>query len=200
MSATEPRLRARNLRTLAVLAGLFLLPLLLAFCMYYGSDWRPAQRINHGELIIPARPLPAASLSSALPGRSASPVLFRRKWTLVYIGDGRCGPACRQALYQMRQTRLALNSEMTRVVRVFLVTGECCAAEYLRREHPDLLVLDAHGESAGQWLRTFPSDAREKSLYVVDPLGNLLMRYDTRQNPRGLLEDLRKLLMLSHIG
>jgi len=200
MSATEPELRARNLRTLAMLAGLFLLPLLLAFCMYYGSDWRPAQRVNHGELIIPARPLPAVSLASALPPGSASPVLFRHKWTLVYIGDGRCEPACRQALYQMRQTRLALNNEMTRVVRLFLVTGQCCAAEYLRREHPDLLVLDARGESAGQWLGTFPSESREQSLYIVDPLGNLLMRYDTRQNPRGLLEDFKKLLALSHIG
>lgn len=200
MSATEPELRARNLRTLAALAGLFLLPLSLAFCMYYGSDWRPAQRVNHGELIVPARPLPAVTLPAALPGRNVSPVLFRRKWSLVYIGDGGCGPACRQALYQMRQTRLALNNDMTRVVRVFLVTAECCAVEYLRREHPDLLVLDAQGESAGQWLRVFPTAAREQSLYVVDPLGNLLMRYDTRQNPRGLLEDLKKLLALSHIG
>ena len=64
MSASETELRSRNLRMLAALAGLFLLPLVAAFWMYYATDWRPAGRVNHGELIIPPRPLPAAQLGS----------------------------------------------------------------------------------------------------------------------------------------
>ena len=58
MSLVEKELRARNLRLLGALAGLFLLPLALAFWVYYGTDWRPVQTVNHGELIHPARPLP----------------------------------------------------------------------------------------------------------------------------------------------
>jgi hypothetical protein len=46
----------------------------------------------------------------------------------------------------------------------------------------------------------FPVADREQSLFIVDPLGNLMMRYDVRQNPKGLLQDLKKLLSLSHIG
>ncbi len=46
----------------------------------------------------------------------------------------------------------------------------------------------------------FPAADRERSLYIVDPLGNLVMRYDTRDTPKGLLDDLKKLLKLSHIG
>lgn len=200
MSTAEAKLRARNLRMLALLAGLFLLPLVLAFCMYYGTGWRPARLVNHGELITPPRPLPAVALPAGLPAQDVPTDLFRHKWTLAYIGDGRCEPACRAALYTMRQTRLALNNDMTRVVRVFLVTADCCAAQFLRREHPGLVVLDASAAPAGQWLGNFPPAAREHSVYIIDPLGNLLMRYDTRQNSRGLLEDLKKLLMLSHIG
>ena len=60
MSDSLQEVRARNLRTVALLAALFLIPLLAAFWMYYGADWRPAQRTNHGELILPARPLPRA--------------------------------------------------------------------------------------------------------------------------------------------
>src|SRR4029077_13871916 len=56
-------LRARNLRTLAALAGVFLLPLLLAFFTYYGTAWRPAGRVNHGTLLSPPRPLPAVPLT-----------------------------------------------------------------------------------------------------------------------------------------
>jgi hypothetical protein len=128
MSTTEPALRARNLRTLALLAALFLLPLALAFLTYYGTGWRPLGSVNHGQLITPARPLPETQLLQVLPGSAAVPGrLFHERWSLVYIGDGSCTEACREALYVMRQTRLSLNNDMTRVTRVFLATADCCA-------------------------------------------------------------------------
>jgi len=188
MNASETELRSRNLRMLGMLAGLFLLPLLAAFWMYYGTDWRPAGRVNHGELIIPARPLPAAD------------GLFHGKWSLVYIGDGQCDEACRKSLYLMRQTRLSLNADVKRVVRVFLATSNCCARDFLSSEHPDLKVVDATGSSTEALLRVFPAGQRSESVFVVDPLGNLMMRFDVRQDPKGLLTDLKKLLTLSHIG
>ena len=132
-TGTEPGLRARNLRTLALLAALFLVPLALAFFIYYGTAWRPLARVNHGELITPARPLPAGALhagAARAPGAPAA--LFRDQWTLVYIGDGGCADACRQALYVMRQTRLSLNNDMTRVARVFLATGQLLRARVPR--------------------------------------------------------------------
>jgi hypothetical protein len=204
---TTDSLRARNLRTLALLAALFLLPLIGAFFTYYGTGWRPAGRVTHGRLITPARSLPALNLPrvslTATPeerGARAARPAFRDKWSLVYVGDGACDAACRGALYLMRQTRLSLNNDMTRVERVFLVTGGCCAREFLAREHAGLVVLDAGGPDGQALLRAFPAAGREHTLFVVDPLGNLMMSYDARENPHGLLEDLRKLLRLSHIG
>src|SRR6201996_2694809 len=116
MNAAERELRARNLRLLAMLGCLFLVPLALAFFVYYGTDWRPLRTVNHGELISPARPLPETQLQATPAGVPAD--WFNRKWTLVYIADGQCDDACRHALLVMRQTRLSLNSEMTRVERV----------------------------------------------------------------------------------
>ena len=205
MNSTTPQdLRARNLRMLAALAGLFLLPLLLAFYMYYATDWRPVKRVNHGSLITPARPLPAVHLPriniSDADATTADPQQFKAKWSLVYIGAGNCDEPCRQALYVMRQTRLSLNNDMSRVERVFLTTGNCCAREFLAHEHPGLIVLDATNEEGTRLLREFPAEGRPYSVFIVDPLGNLMMSYDARQNPKGLLEDLKKLLRLSHIG
>jgi hypothetical protein len=211
MTTTPENLRARNLRMLAVLAGLFLLPVLLAFYMYYGTDWRPTKRVNHGTLISPARSLPTVSLrqlkltapdGSATPPafEAASPDLMRNKWSIVYIGAGNCDEPCRQALYVMRQTRLSLNNEMSRVERLFFTTGNCCTWEFLEHEHAGLVVVDATTSEATRLLHEFPADGRPYSLFIVDPLGNLMMSYDARQNPKGLLEDLRKLLRLSHIG
>ncbi len=207
MSTPADDLRARNLRMLAALAGLFLLPLLLAFYMYYATDWRPAKRVNHGTLISPVRPLPNVHLprvtlsdSDPVPATPDPSGPFRSKWSIVYIGAGNCDEPCRQALYVMRQTRLSLNNDMSRVERVFLTTGNCCARDFLEHEHPGLVVLDATTPDGGRLLSAFPADGRPYSLFIVDPLGNLMMSYDARQNPKGLLEDMRKLLRLSHIG
>jgi cytochrome oxidase Cu insertion factor (SCO1/SenC/PrrC family) len=199
MNAATGDLRKKNLRTVGALAALFLLPLVASFWMYYGSTWRPAGRTNNGELIEPARPLPPAELRDGR-GNVASAALFHEKWTLVYVGDGQCDEACKTSLYFMRQTRLALNNEMTRVSRVFLASSQCCANDFLEREHPGLVVIDATGPNATDLVNALPDVERSRSLFIVDPLGNLVMRYDTRADPKGLLTDLKKLLKLSHIG
>ena len=189
--------RARNLRTVAALAALFLLPLVLAFGAYY-AGWRPTGSVNHGTLISPPRPLPALVLPRHGAGVAAAET-FRGSWTLVYLGEVPCDPDCDHALLVMRQTRLSLNNDMTRVGRVWLATGR--GAQGIRvPSDPGLIVLDATGPAAAALLAQFPVDGRAHSLYVVDPLGNLMMSYDDRGDPHGLLEDLRKLLRLSHIG
>jgi len=197
-AADEAAVRSRNLKTVAALAAVFVLPLILSFWMYYGGAWRPAGQSNHGELILPARPLPPTTLRTADGGETALPM--SGKWQLLYAGDGACDADCRHALRVMRQTRLALNNEMTRVERVLLATGHCCDREFLAREHAGLAALDASGAAGAALLAQFPGGERAHSLYIVDPLGNLMMRYDARQNPKGLLSDLKKLLKLSHIG
>ena len=216
-ASSEPRnsdarqLRARNLRTLAALAALFFLPLLISAWLYYGMSWTPGGHVNHGELIQPPRPLAHADLPRITPGgdtveekatelATGVPTLFRSNWKLVYVGDGSCDASCRDTLYVMRQTRLALGTDMTRLARVFLVTANCCAKDYLAREHAGITVLDASGAAAAPLLGQFPPQDRAHTVFIVDPLGNLMMRYDVRRDPGGLLVDLRRLLELSQIG
>jgi hypothetical protein len=193
MNSPTQNLRTRNLRTVGALAGLFLLPLLLSFWMYYGGAWKPAGRSNHGELLEPVRALP---LEQWPEGRRA----LREKWALVYLGAGPCEEACRNALLVIRQTRLSLNNEMDRVNRALLAGGGCCDSGFTDREHPGLQVLDATGEPAQAVWRQFPQTDLPNSIFLVDPLGNLVMRHDARDDPKGLLRDLKKLLKLSHIG
>ena len=182
---TDP---APNRRMLLGLLALFFLPLALAFYLYYGSSWRPVGLTSHGELITPTRTLPGEE--PALKGT----------WSLVYIGKGDCDAACRTALVFARQTRLSLNQDMKRVTRVFLVTGDCCDRQYLQAEQQGLKVVEVPDAAHSPLLAAFPAAEQASSLFIVDPLGNLVMRYDVRQNPKGLLSDLQKLLKLSHIG
>lgn len=193
-SAT-PRRRSQ----LWLLIVLFFAPLAVAFLLYYGtSGWRPAGSTNHGQLINPPRPLPQLALTSSA-GASLDSGLWRGKWTLVYIGDGQCDTVCRDALFLTRQTRLALGDDMTRVQRVFMVTANCCDRTYLQTEHPDLTEIRADDAAGQQLLAAFPAPDGGH-IYVVDPLGNLMMSHAPDAHSRGLLEDLKKLLKLSHIG
>jgi len=183
-----------------ILLAVFFVPLALAFLLYYGSGgWRPSGSTNHGELISPPRPLPGVTLPTP-GGPPLAPETWHGKWTLLYVGDGRCDGRCRAALVLMRQTRLALNADMTRVQRIFLATGNCCDRAYLDAEHPDLAIALADNDAGAQLLAAFP-DTTDNFIYVIDPLGNLMMRHVPEPPPaKGLLEDLRRLLKLSHIG
>jgi len=178
----------RNRRPLYLLIGLFFVPLTIAFLMYYGSGWRPAGQTNHGELLLPVRALPEEA------------VALRGKWSLVYVGEGRCEEDCRTALIFARQTRLSLNQDMQRVERFFIATGACCDRAYLDTVQRGIKLIQIPDAASSATVRAFPEADRAHSLFVVDPLGNLVLRYDVRQSPQGLLADLQKLLKLSHIG
>lgn len=175
-------------RQFLLLLLLFAAPLALAFWLYYGSSWRPLARTNHGMLIEPARPLPQ-------PGALAG------KWSLVVIGSGEqgCDAACRETLVYARQTWLSLGKLASRAQRVLLGGAACCDEAYLAHEHQGLVLLRATTPGIQAQLQAFPPPL-ERSIFIVDPLGNLMMRYDVRADPKGLREDLKKLLDLSHIG
>ena len=203
MTTETPKVHTPNFGRGALigLAALFFIPLMGAFWLYYAGGWRPAGSTNHGELISPARPL-AQNDFVTLSGSAAKEDVLRGKWTLLYIDDGRCDDTCRQALWTIRQTRLLLAEDMDRVQRVFIAESDCCDSAFLNAEHPGLETLQLSGDKAQAWLDQFPRDTAGVTpyIFIVDPLGNLMMRFDSRQNPKGLLQDLEKLLKLSHIG
>lgn len=203
MTASDATQRSR--RPFWILVALFFAPLLFSFALYYGViDWRPTGRTHRGDLIDPARPLPEVTLPT--PAGATLPLeSLHGKWTLVYIGDGRCDARCREALVLMRQSRLALGDDIKRVNRLFLSTAECCDHAYLEAEHTGLLVAQVDNAEGERLLAEFPSYAQQPvatagRIYIVDPLGNLMMSYAPDAPPKGLLKDMEKLLKLSHIG
>jgi hypothetical protein len=181
-----------NRRKLIVLMLIFFVPLGIAFAMYYGSSWRPTGTTNHGQLLLPLQTVPADV--RALHG----------KWALVVVADGACDEQCRTALILARQTRLALNQDSPRVTRVLLATAHCCDHDYLEATHPGLQTLDlaaeAQAATAAALLAAFPATGLNDGLFIVDPLGNVVMRFDIHDTPKDLLTDLKKLLNLSSIG
>ena len=194
----------RQGRLLVVLALLFFAPLGIAFYLYYGhGTWRPAGRVNAGELVEPARPLPSLALP-LLGSGNTDPDFLKHKWTLLYVGFGPCAEDCRNRLYDTRQVRLALDRDMNRVQRVFIAGGDCCDAQFLREQHPDLITIRASA-AAAPLLALLPGQGSVDAthaprVYLIDPLGNLMMSYASDAKAKGILEDMKRLLRLSSIG
>ena len=135
------------------------------------------------------------------PGARAADAL-QRKWTLLHFGGPACDADCRDRLVLTRQVRKALNQDSSRVQRVYLAPSAPALAEAraaLAAEHPDLLFLADVGAPRARAADFFqPADATV--LYLLDPHGNWLMLYRPPVAPRGLLNDLKKLLKFSVIG
>jgi cytochrome oxidase Cu insertion factor (SCO1/SenC/PrrC family) len=199
VSAPAPRRAGDPRRVLIAVALLFFAPVAIAFILYYGVGWSPGGRVNYGELVEPPVPLP----DLASPGADAPPTVLKGKWTLLYLGAGGCSAGCRTDLYNTRQVRAALGADRERVRRVFLAEGACCDFDWLHAQQPDLITVQASAAAAP--LTTILEHAGRNPpapdrVYLIDPLGNLMMFYAADARPKGMLEDLKKLLRLSHVG
>lgn len=188
MPDVDAKTKTRSRGMLLALAAIFFLPVAVAFALY-GNGWRPSGSTNHGELLQPIRQLPAV----------AAPLLG--KWAMIYVGDGACAEDCRHALWLARQSRVSLNKDMPRIGRAFFATSNCCDRAFFEKEHEGMQVFDlAEPVAQRALLDVLPPGEHANYLYISDPLGNLVLRFDVRTDPRGLLDDMKKLLKLSSIG
>jgi cytochrome oxidase Cu insertion factor (SCO1/SenC/PrrC family) len=192
--------RRSGRRNLLLLAALFFVPVLAAAWLYFSSPWRPARGTQHGELIDPPRLLPVVALTLT-DGSAAPPDALRGSWMLVYLDERPCGPPCRAALTELKRVRFALDKDAVRVRRVLLHAGDCCDPPFSGAGDEDLLVLGAAGAGGQTLLALFPrAPDAGTGIYIVDPLGNLMMSYPVSGAAAGLLKDLKRLLRLSAIG
>jgi cytochrome oxidase Cu insertion factor (SCO1/SenC/PrrC family) len=191
----------RQRRILIGVALMFFAPLGLSFYLYYGKSWRPGGHVNAGELIQPARPLPMLALPLLSTGETSAQFL-KGKWTFLYLQHGLCDDECRRHLYDTRQVRLALDREMNRVQRVFIGDDNCCDLQELKAAHPDLIALRASpaDEPLLNLLPNVSGAVNAHRVYLIDPLGNLMMFYTPEAKPKGMLDDMKRLLRLSSIG
>jgi hypothetical protein len=117
---------------------------------------------------------------------------------LLAVDSGQCDAACQAKLLRIRQLRLMQGKDMDRIERVWLVTDGRAPDPDLMRLHQGARLLDARAEDL---LALLPHQERPGDfIYLIDPLGNLMMRYPRDADPQGMKKDLERLLKVSRVG
>jgi len=162
--------RWKMLLVLAICAA----PVIASYVTYYVI--RPEARRVFGELIDPQRPLPDLA-GLHLDGAPDNLQRLRGQWLLVTVGGGACDAGCQQHLYLQRQMREGLGREKDRLDRVWLVSDGAPVPQTLRPALTGATVLRVDPVALAGWL--LPSEGRrlEEHLYLVDPMGNWMMRF-----------------------
>lgn len=179
---------------LVLLFAVFAMPFVFSYAAYH--FWKPGGKLsNYGEL-LPVRTLDG--ISGRLPdGRQFSLDQFKGKWVMVQLDGGACDANCRTKLYYMRQVRIAQGREQERIERLWLVQDNARPEADLLKQYEGTAAVRVDTDVRAQ----FPAAARpEDYIYLVDPLGNLMLRFPKNPDPRGMIKDLKHLLKASQIG
>jgi hypothetical protein len=187
---------------LLALVLFFAAPLMLVMYMYQ-TNWHPAGE-SKGQLINPAVAIQVPSnlqnIKTAYPS-DVPGTLWHEKWSMVLITD-QCDQACETRLYEVRQIHASLEKNMNRVQRILLTHQQDVAA--LKIKYPDLIILNqAKGDVdtlASQFKNGDQNVFDEHSVYLVDPLGNWMMKYDSKIAAKDIRKEVEHLLRYSWAG
>ena len=190
------RARAGRWKMLGVLA-VCAAPVVASYFTYFVI--RPQARSNYSELIQPTRAMPAALPLATPEGRAVPPGSLKGQWLLVVAGPAQCEGACERRLYLQRQLREMMGRDSERIDKVWLVTDDAPVPPALRQalQAPPVLVLRAPRDAVAAWLQPEAGRALEDHLYIVDPMGEWMMRAPVDPDPAKLKRDLERLLRAS---
>lgn len=173
-------------------------PLVASYLTYYVI--KPESRTNYGALIDPrAYPVPVLR-STTLDGRPAELGSLKGKWIMLQASNADCDEPCKKRLHDMRQLRLAQGKDMDRIERVWMVTDDKPLETVLIREYDGTHMLRVSPDALKKWLPAEEGTTAVDHIYMIDPLGNLMMRFPKDADPNRMKKDIAKLLKASRVG
>ena len=174
------------------------LPMIASYFTYYVV--KPSGRTNYGDILDP-RLYPTPQLDSkSFNGNKVELTSIKGKWIMLQVDTSACAQVCQKKLYDMRQLRLAQGKAMDRIERVWLVTDAAPIQPALIKAFDGMHILSVDVERLVKWLPVEKDTQVNDHIYLIDPLGNLMMRFPKNADPNKLKKDLSKLLKASAIG
>lgn len=195
----DPRTaQRRGRRKLLLILAVCATPLLASYFTYYVA--KPVERNNYGTILDPRQyPIPEMA-TTTLDGKPRTLHDLKGKWIMLRTGSGECDEECQRQLYAMRQWRTMQGKNMERMERVWLITDDKPIDTVIMREYDGTEMLRAPAATVAKWLPAEPDTKAGDHVYMIDPLGNLMMRFPKQPFPGKVYKDIVKLLKASSIG
>jgi len=187
--------RLKMIAVLAVCAA----PVIASYLTYFVI--RPEGRTtNYSELVTPPRPVPEGLPLTTLAGERVKPASLQGQWLLVVVADAACDATCERHLYLQRQLRETLGRDKDRLDKLWLVTDDATprpAVMQAIESGTPATVLRVPRDELAKWLAPAEGQTLSQHLYVVDPMGQWMMRVPPNPDPPKLKRDIDRLLRAS---
>ena len=191
----------RSKKTFYLLVLVFILPFTMAVLLHV-FDLKPSGK-SYGNLIQPPKSLQFSTLKD-IQGNVFKPEQWNKIWSIVTVDSTGCNALCEARLHMLKQVHTSMNKEIDRVQRILLVPADVKAEAFseLQKKYPDLIILVGADAETVKFSANFTAAKvnAESNVFLVDPLGNLMMSYPDKFDPKGLRSDLTRLLKNSWAG
>lgn len=174
-------------------------PIAISYFTYYVIKPKGGTT-SYGTLIEPQRTIPSALMVTGDDGHEVPLASLKGRWLMISVDGSACGEPCVQKLYFMRQVRATQGQERERIINVWLRTDDATVPDVVKSAYPDTRMLRADPASVAAWLPATDKTKDTDHIYMVDPNGNLMMRFPTQPDPSKIKQDVTKLLKWSRIG
>lgn len=192
----NPDHQQRKGRIIFVLMAIFFVVPIVVVIMMYKLDWRPTGQ-SYGELVMPPRPMEQVKTLKDSDGKVVSE-FWADKWNIVYVTDA-CEQVCKEKLHIMRQLHVSLYKDISRAQRVLITNSQDVSK--IKTDYPDLIIINQSADDIKKLSQQFNLDneiaAQTNRLYLIDPLGHIMMSYQAATPAADIRRDLVRLLKYS---
>lgn len=202
LPASEKSAQGNGRKILLILAVIFALPFTIAATLHLLNI--KASSHSYGDLVKPVIGLKFPILHD-IQGKAFNAQQWQKKWSIVTIDSNGCAAPCQAQVHILKQVHISLDKDYKRVQQVLLVPAKADLSA-LQKQYPELVILSGTDNDTVKFADAFNvpvSGANVQSagrIYLIDPLGNLMMTYPENMNPKGLRSDLMRLLKNSWAG
>ncbi len=200
--------KPRSLKPLIFIILLSLAPVIAALVVYFNPQLRPEGSVAYGTLVEPQRPMPPASALqlTTLDGQPFDLNTLKGKWVLASADVAECPESCALKLFILRNSHASQGKQVERLTRVWFILDQGEVPEKVLEAYKGtIMVRVSNPEQLGRFAPITPGatpglGALAQPMWIIDPLGNLILRYDQGADPLKVRDDITKLIKNSRIG
>ncbi len=190
---SNEKIKKANRRKFLLLLALMCAPVIISYTLYF-LEYRP-ESTHYGDL------LPIVKVTGKGTNQSDNTILRMKdlhgKWVLLTVDSGHCDEACQKKLYFIRQVRLVQGKEKHRIERLWLINDNVTPDVELAKQHEGAFFVNAKDSEILSFIET--KELQTRHIYLIDPIGNLMMRFPENVDGTKMGKDIKRLLHVSQL-